>query len=306
MPKYHDPFAFPSKSRPPARHLPAPRRVLQQSGDKRWLAHTAIAVLTALIGFSFFADPQTSGNLTRFYSRTPPPSSSSASRCSPPSSSWSWRWNIRRVLARFIPGLTPGAGFGEFYSLPVFTCAGLMFMASRRRFPADLRLARVGHHQLLRPGRLHAPAIRFARGGGEVSHPRRTQHRLPGVWHHLDFRSHRPDQSRRARDACCRHERRRPDPLLFGVDARARRRSGFKVAAVPFQIWVPDVYQGAPTPITAFLSVGSKAAGFIVLLRVLQPFPRACRSRGKGARGRRRSSPALTPHLRQSGRPAAG
>ena len=47
---------------------------------------------------------------------------------------------------------------------------------------------------------------------------------------------------------------------------------GFKIAAVPFQIWVPDVYQGAPTPITAFLSVGSKAAGFVVLLRVLQPF----------------------------------
>ena len=47
---------------------------------------------------------------------------------------------------------------------------------------------------------------------------------------------------------------------------------GFKIAAVPFQIWVPDVYQGAPTPVTAYLSVGSKAAGFIVLVRVLQPF----------------------------------
>ncbi len=47
---------------------------------------------------------------------------------------------------------------------------------------------------------------------------------------------------------------------------------GFKIAAVPFHIWVPDVYQGAPTPVTAFLSVGSKAAGFVVLLRVLQPF----------------------------------
>src|ERR1700736_2677968 len=47
---------------------------------------------------------------------------------------------------------------------------------------------------------------------------------------------------------------------------------GFKIAAVPFQMWVPDVYQGAPTPITAFLSVGSKAAGFVVLLRVLHPF----------------------------------
>src|SRR5207247_10114848 len=47
---------------------------------------------------------------------------------------------------------------------------------------------------------------------------------------------------------------------------------GFKIAAVPFQIWVPEVYQGAPAPVTAYLSVGSKAAGFVVLLRVLQPF----------------------------------
>jgi len=44
---------------------------------------------------------------------------------------------------------------------------------------------------------------------------------------------------------------------------------GFKIAAVPFQIWAPDVYQGAPTPTTAFLAVGSKAAGFVLLLRVL-------------------------------------
>lgn len=40
----------------------------------------------------------------------------------------------------------------------------------------------------------------------------------------------------------------------------------FKIGAFPFQIWVPDVYQGAPTPVTAFLAVASKAAGFAVLL----------------------------------------
>jgi NADH-quinone oxidoreductase subunit N len=44
---------------------------------------------------------------------------------------------------------------------------------------------------------------------------------------------------------------------------------GFKIAAFPFQIWAPDVYQGAPSPVTAFLAVGSKAAGFALLLRVL-------------------------------------
>ena len=40
----------------------------------------------------------------------------------------------------------------------------------------------------------------------------------------------------------------------------------FKIGAFPFQIWIPDVYQGAPTPVTAFLAVGSKAAGFGVLM----------------------------------------
>jgi len=44
---------------------------------------------------------------------------------------------------------------------------------------------------------------------------------------------------------------------------------GFKIAAVPFHQWSPDAYEGAPTPITAFLSVGSKSAGFAVLVRVL-------------------------------------
>jgi NADH-quinone oxidoreductase subunit N len=43
----------------------------------------------------------------------------------------------------------------------------------------------------------------------------------------------------------------------------------FKIGAVPFQIWVPDVYQGAPTPVTAYLAIASKAAGFIVLMQLL-------------------------------------
>lgn len=59
-------------------------------------------------------------------------------------------------------------------------------------------------------------------------------------------------------------------PLLFAV-ALLMVGLAFKVGAVPLQFWIPDVYQGAPTPITAFLSVGSKSAGFIVLIRLLEP-----------------------------------
>jgi NADH-quinone oxidoreductase subunit N len=43
---------------------------------------------------------------------------------------------------------------------------------------------------------------------------------------------------------------------------------GFKVAAVPFHMWTPDVYQGAPTPVTGFMAVGAKAAGFAAILRI--------------------------------------
>src|SRR5499426_3319989 len=43
---------------------------------------------------------------------------------------------------------------------------------------------------------------------------------------------------------------------------------GFKIAAVPFHMWAPDVYEGAPTPVTAFLSVGSKAASFAMVIRI--------------------------------------
>ena len=43
---------------------------------------------------------------------------------------------------------------------------------------------------------------------------------------------------------------------------------GFKIAAVPFQMWTPDVYEGAPTPVTAYMSVASKAAGFAVVIRI--------------------------------------
>jgi NADH-quinone oxidoreductase subunit N len=44
---------------------------------------------------------------------------------------------------------------------------------------------------------------------------------------------------------------------------------GFKIAAVPFHMWAPDAYEGAPTPITAFLSTASKAAAFVVLARIV-------------------------------------
>jgi NADH-quinone oxidoreductase subunit N len=58
------------------------------------------------------------------------------------------------------------------------------------------------------------------------------------------------------------------DPRLVLAVIMVVAGMGFKIAAVPFHMWAPDVYEGAPTPITAFLSVGSKAASFAMLLRI--------------------------------------
>ncbi|MCH8063916.1 MAG: NADH-quinone oxidoreductase subunit N [Chloroflexi bacterium] len=55
--------------------------------------------------------------------------------------------------------------------------------------------------------------------------------------------------------------------LLFGIVLMIAG-FGFKISSVPFHMWAPDVYEGSPTPITAFLSVASKAAGFAVILRI--------------------------------------
>src|SRR2546427_1475031 len=50
---------------------------------------------------------------------------------------------------------------------------------------------------------------------------------------------------------------------------------GFKMAAAPFQVWTPDVYEGAPTPVTALFSAGPKAAAFALLLRIFATVPAA-------------------------------
>jgi len=57
-------------------------------------------------------------------------------------------------------------------------------------------------------------------------------------------------------------------PLLFAGAALMLVGFGFKIASAPFHVWTPDVYEGAPTPVTAFMAAGPKAAGFASFLRV--------------------------------------
>src|SRR6202007_837243 len=61
----------------------------------------------------------------------------------------------------------------------------------------------------------------------------------------------------------------RNDTLVLAGVALLLVGLGFKIAAVPFHVWTPDVYQGAPTPVTAFMASVGKVAAFGALLRVL-------------------------------------
>src|SRR5687767_15819990 len=73
--------------------------------------------------------------------------------------------------------------------------------------------------------------------------------------------------------------------LLYAGAAMMLVGFGFKIATAPFHVWTPDVYEGAPTPVTAFMAAGPKAAGFAGFMRVfLFAFPLvAAAAQGVGA-----------------------
>ena len=104
-----------------------------KSDDKRGLARMAIAILLALVGFSFFARADV-GDLAPFYIADPTALFFKRIALLTTIVVLIMSLEYKDVLVKFIPGATPGAGLGEFYSLPVFTCAGLMFMASAVHF----------------------------------------------------------------------------------------------------------------------------------------------------------------------------
>jgi NADH-quinone oxidoreductase subunit N len=63
---------------------------------------------------------------------------------------------------------------------------------------------------------------------------------------------------------------------------------GFKISAVPFHFWTPDVYEGSPTPFTAFVSTASKAAGFAIFMRVFTSGMLGFTAGSIGSQGRER------------------
>ncbi len=174
------------------------------------------------------------------------------------------------VLEKFTARIGGRGAWGEFFCLPVFICAGLMWMASAIDLTSifvSLELVTIGFYIMVtfmrrNVGSLEAGVkylILGALSTGFLVYGFTWLYGITGQTN-LGAIADKLDSGTVARA-----------PALFSF-ALILVALAFKVGAVPLHFWIPDVYQGAPTPITAFLSVGSKAAGFIVATRLLAPY----------------------------------
>jgi NADH-quinone oxidoreductase subunit N len=198
--------------------------------------------------------------------------------------------DYRSILARYTDHAGSEAGTGEFYALPVFACAGMMWMASAKDLATafvSLELVTITFYVLVaylrrNVGSLEAGVkylILGALSTGFLVYGIAWVYGSTGTMHLAEigdriafqgFAGSGPIITSGTTGALIQ-EPVNYSALLFGIGL-VMVALGFKVGAVPMQVWIPDVYQGAPTPTTAFLSVGSKAAGFVLLLRFIEPF----------------------------------
>ncbi len=250
--------------------LPKPRR--------RLIALTAIAGLGAVLVALFFVDrsPESSASLGAYYVVDPPALFFKGLALLATMLVLVMSLDYASVIRSYLQTdeAEPDAGLGEFFCLPLFTCAGLMWMASARDLVAifvSLELVTISFYVLVaymrrNIGSLEAGVKYLILGALSTGFFVYGVAWLYGLTGHTDLlriaEALRPSETATVASSA---------GLVFALGLLLSG-LGFKIAAVPFQIWVPDVYQGAPTPVTAYLSVASKAAGFIVTLRILEPF----------------------------------
>ena len=176
-------------------------------------------------------------------------------------------YDFRSILNKYTSNDNSESNTGEFYTLPVFACAGLMWMASATDLVSifvSLELVTIAFYIMVafmrrNVGSLEAGVKYLILGALS------TGFLVYGIaW--LYGATGTTDLAKIATMDLTNSY-----TLLFGLSLIIIS-LGFKVGAVPMQLWIPDVYQGAPTPITSFLSIASKAAGFGVAIVILQPF----------------------------------
>lgn len=161
---------------------------------------------------------------------------------------------------------TEGIAFGEYYALILLSTCGMLFLVSA----GDLVMVFLGVELVSLPLYVLAGAAR----GRLISNEAALKYFLLGAFAAgfllygmaLLYAATGELQLYALRAAFVASSRR---PLLLAGAVLVLVGLGFKVSLVPFHFWTPDVYQGAPTPITAFMSAGPKAAMFVPLLRIL-------------------------------------
>jgi NADH-quinone oxidoreductase subunit N len=244
------------------------------SGAKRGIAYAGIAGLIGILGATFFIDPaamNASAPYARFYSADALAIFLKQFALLTTIVVLVMSLEYAPTVEASMPSERRGAGLGEFYVLPVFACAGLMWMASAVDFVmifVSLELVTIAFYILVSYLRRSEASLEAgtkylvlgALSTGFLVYGITWIYGVTGQFNLAAIAEKLPALDQAATPA-----------LLFGFGLILIA-LGFKIAAAPFQFWVPDVYQGAPTPVTAFLSVASKAAGFIVLLRVVQTF----------------------------------
>ena len=241
--------------------------------DRRFLAYAALCGLGVIFLATFFVAPQlstTSSPFWNFYSADAISLFFKRIALATTAGVLVMMLDFAPSVLVGVPAATPQSGLGEFFTLPLFTCAGLMWMASAIDFVlifVSLELVTISFYVLVgftrrNPASLEA-AVKYL-----VLSAVATGFLVYGItW---IFGATGETNLQKIATVFSRPGLEQ-NAALFGC-VLVIVALGFKIAAVPFHIWVADVYQGAPTPVTAYLSVGSKAAGFIVLLRVLEPF----------------------------------
>src|SRR4051794_9130579 len=219
-----------------------------KSEKKDWIAQSGIFVLFWVFCFSFFTtgnpDPLPPDPFWRFYSADAFAMFFKRIALLTTMVVLAMSLEYRGVLTRYLPESRPGAGVGEFYFLPVFTCAGLMFMASAVDFLfifVSLEMVTISFYVLVAYMRRNAGSLEAgvkylilgALSTGFLVYGITWIFGLTGETNLALIGQKLPSLGGSE------------TPLLFGI-MLVLVGLGFKVAAVPFQIWIPDVYQGAP------------------------------------------------------------
>lgn len=185
--------------------------------------------------------------------------------------------DYRKVLTRYTDNPQSEEGTGEFYALPLFACAGMMWMASAKDMVmafVALELTTITFYVLVaymrrNVGSLEAGVKYLILGALSTGFLVYGIAWIYGITGSMNLAT--IDLALSPEGLSENNIAKNVYGLLFGISLIVIA-IAFKVGAAPMHLWIPDVYQGAPTPTTTFLSVGSKAAGFIVAMRMLDPF----------------------------------